>query len=296
MKFKDYAKDLGFEDKNNIYVKEVNGYTVYLKNFQYIILQVPSFYIPLDKELTKDELKELTEAAYQNACFVSTTSNKNDTLIITLPEGNKKKEYKQQIMNEILDNVTKKLIKFNYHKLTICPICKKEALYNNFGQDFIPIHDECKNKYIEEIKTKIKEESGFRFSYILEILLSIIGISIGLIPSILLLIFTGDYFTGLLALVPILGVLLSLLPKAPKRKDLSIVIGTMISLVVIGMIIFTVIYSNSNIEESYLLIDGGKGIRKIIFGSIISLAGFGILRFTSKFKKNYKDELKKFEN
>ena len=169
MKFKDYATYLGFEEKNNIFVKEVNGYTIYLKNYQYIILEVPSFFIPLDKELTKDELKELTNAAYQNACFLTTTSNKNDTLVITLPEGNKKKEFKQQIMNEILDNVTKQLIKYNYHRLMICPICKKEASYNSFGQDFIPIHDECKNRYINDLKSKINEESGFRFSYILEI-------------------------------------------------------------------------------------------------------------------------------
>ena len=201
-------------------------------------------------------------------------------------------------MDEILNNVVNVLIEDGYKPLTICPICKKEASYNSFGDMFCPIHDECKNSYLNELKQKADSEKGFKTSYLLQILLSIIGTAIGLLTAFLLAFFIKDYFTGLLALGPILGSLATLLIKAPKRKAINIIISSIICFLVLGMVIFTITYIPMTTDtsiQSYIIDNGAIGLRKIIFGSILSFAGFGILRFLSKFKISYQEEIKKFE-
>ncbi|MCR5232151.1 MAG: hypothetical protein K6B64_05845 [Acholeplasmatales bacterium] len=298
MKFEEYAENIGFTLDNKVYQRDIKGYKIYLKNYQYMILSVPSFFIPLDKELTKEEIKILQDAAYANACFKGTTTTKGDTLIVTLPEGNKLKEEKQKIMDEILNNVIKTLEEDNYKPLSVCPICKNEASYSSFGDSFIPIHEECKNNYLNQLKEKANNQKGFKLSYLFAIILAILGTSLGLLTAFLLAFFNKDYFTGLIALGPILGATSTLLAKAPKQKVLDIIIGSIICLMVLGMVLFTILYIPSQTEvsiQSYIIDNGAIGLRKIIFGSILSLAGFGILKFLSKFKINYQEELKKFD-
>ncbi|MBQ9886760.1 MAG: CvpA family protein, partial [Lachnospiraceae bacterium] len=42
----------------NVYILEQDGYKLYLKNYQYMILAIASIYIPLNKPLTKDLIKD----------------------------------------------------------------------------------------------------------------------------------------------------------------------------------------------------------------------------------------------
>lgn len=298
MKFDDYAESLGFTKNKNVYILEQDGYKLYLKNYQYMILAIASIYIPLNKPLTKDLIKDLQIAAYANACFMGKTNQDKDTLIITLPEGNKQKEEKQKIIKEIITNVLKMLKENDYLPLEVCPICKKEATYNILGDNYCPIHEDCKNEYLTKLKDLALKEKGFKPSYVLAVVYTILGVLIGLTPAILLSIFINDYFTGLLALGPILGSLASLLAKAPKKKVLNATLGAIICAFVIAALVFTIIYIPNAKEITigeYIINDGAVGLRKLIFGSILSFAGFGILRFLSKFKISYSDELKKFE-
>lgn len=298
MKYDDYAEALGFNKINKVYTLKLNGFHLYLKDYQYMILSIASIYIPLDKALTRDDIKDLQIAAYANACFRAKTLDQNDTLIITLPEGNKQKEEKQKIIKEIMQNVVTMLQEKGYKPLAVCPICKNEANYEAFGDNFIPMHEECKNKYLADLKEKSEKEKGFQFSYVLSVILAILGVCVGLLPVILLTIFINDYFTGLIALGPLLASLSTLLAKAPKKKALNIVLGAIIFVITLSTVLFTIFYipNAKNIPLSEFIINNGAvGLRKIIFGSILSLAGFGILRFLSKFKINYTDEIKKFE-
>ena len=47
MEFKEYALDLGFELNENIYFKQKKDYFLYLKNWKYLTLNIPSIYIPV---------------------------------------------------------------------------------------------------------------------------------------------------------------------------------------------------------------------------------------------------------
>ena len=121
MKYDDYIEGLGLKRNKNIYVMEKDGYYIYLKDWQYMVLNIPSFYIPLDKEITKDAIKALQVEALGNACAALSLGSKADTLIVTLPEGNKNK--KIDLMKEILNNVIECLKDMGYLPMHICPIC-----------------------------------------------------------------------------------------------------------------------------------------------------------------------------
>lgn len=297
MKYDDYATLLGFKKEKNVYILESNGFNVYLKNFQYMVLSIPSFYIPLDRPLDKEEIKKVTIASFNNACSAYSLGNKKDTLIVTLPEGNKTKEKKVNLSKDMIDSVTKALKEDGYLPMKLCPICHKEASYGIFLDNYSPIHEECVDTYINKIKEKIKEEEGFKPSYIFTILFTILGAIIGLLPALLLGIFKYDYFAGLLALVPILATVGYYLGHSPSKKWLKIVSSLIVFSIVIGFLAFIIPYmANKNeLTLSKYLFNGLKGFRKLIFGFILAFGGFGGTKFIDKFKPNYKKELAIYE-
>ena len=298
MKYDDYASLLGFTKEKNVYILESNGFKVYLKDFQYVVLNIPSFYIPLDRPLDKDEIKKMTSVSFNNACAPYSLGNPNDTLIVTLPEGNKTKEKKIETSKEMIENVTKALKEDGYMPMKLCPICHKVAEYAIFGDNYSPIHEECINTYINKLKEKTEENKGFKASYILAILFVLLGTIIGILPALLLSIYTYNYFAGLLALVPILSTLGFFISKAPSKKWLKITCGLIVFVLTISFLAFAIPYMAKCKELSlfdYMFKKGFVGLRKAILGLILAFGGFGGIKFLDKFKKDYKKELAKFE-
>lgn len=298
MKYDDYAHLLGFQKEGNVYILEANGFKVYLRDWQYMVLAIPSFYIPLDRPLDKEEIKKVTIASFNNACAPMSLGNPKDTLIVSLPEGNKTKDKKIETMKAMIEEVTKCLKEDGYLPMKLCPICHASAEYGIFGDHYCPIHEDCKNSYIEKLKDKVKEDTGFKASYILSILFAIIGAAIGLLPALFLTIYKYNYFAGLLALVPILATIGFFFAKAPSKKWITITIGCIVFIIVLGFLGFALPYMAKMKELSfvdYMFKNGWVGFRKAIVGLILAFAGFGGAKFLDKFKKNYKKELEKFE-
>ena len=214
MKYDDYALDLGFKKIGKVYTFEAEEYIMYFKDWEYSLLNVPSIFIPLDRPLTKEKLDKLTKAASDNVCVSFSLGNENDTLIVTLPSGNKKKDSVKKLIIEEINNVVKVLKEDGYLKMRICPICHKEAEYMVFGDNYCPMHIECKEKYIMALKEKNKEESKLTYKYPLALLLTLIGALVGILPALLLTIFNKDYlFGGMVCFAPIIGTLLYALAK-----------------------------------------------------------------------------------
>lgn len=296
MKIEEYGQLLKFELKSNVFVLEVNGYNVYLKEWQYVIMNIPSFYISVDKEITKEELKRLEQAALNNACALSTVSNKNDTLIITLPEVKRDQEKFVENCNNILSRVTKLLKLDGFNNLSLCPVCHKEALYDNFMGSYIPLHLECKEKVKNNLLKKIEEEKGFKWSYVLAIFMSLAMGVIGLLPSFFLAIYKFDYFTPLIVLCPILMVSGLFISRAPLKKWLKIIIWICCVGLIVAFDIYTlpIMARGRNLAfKDYIFGNGWVGFRKILFTSIFALGCLGMMKFISKFRPNYQEQLNK---
>ena len=37
-----------------------------------------------------------------------------------------------------------------------CPICHQEASFGDFGDNYIPIHEECRNTYVNKLTNIVK--------------------------------------------------------------------------------------------------------------------------------------------
>ena len=297
MKYDNYAPKLNFNKNKNVYERKVDGFKVYLKDWQYMVLSIASFYIPTDKEILSGDKKKI-EAEIDNACALYTVSNTNDTLIVTLSDGKKDSDKTLDAINKEIEDTVKLLKEMGYNPMKVCPICKKEAEYLEFGDDFIPMHEDCKASFVEKLEAKVKQESGFNIKYVISILLSILFAGIGIIPAILWTYFGHDYFTLVIVLSPIGSVLGYYLSHATPRRWLRIVTGIIPLIIIACFMVFAFNYIAEYKEMTIGAYLGNfkYGLRKLIFGSILAFAGFGLTRYIYKFQHDNAKRLKKFKD
>lgn len=298
MKYDEYANLIGFSKIDKVYVRLENDFYVYLKDWDYLIYKIASFYIPLNKQISKDELKKLQDAAAGNVGTLYSLGEKNNTVIISLESGNKLKDSVVDNINLEIRNVCIELKRMGYSQMECCPICHKEAEYNVFGSNYCPIHNECKNNYLNElIKLNDSSKKFNKFDFF-AILFGILFSVVGLIPALLLCLFNHNYFSGIICLIPIGAAFGYYLSKCSSKKITRYFIGSFVFILVIGFSIFAIMNMANYFDES--IIDycfKGKmlGLRKIIFAVILSFGGFGGCKMIDKFKRNYQKELFEFK-
>ena len=293
-----YAEKINYKKINKVYVNETLGFTSYLKDWQYLVLNIPSIYIPLNKAISKEEIDKISKALFNTACASCKTRIDNDTIIITLPDGKKGSPRWCELASAQLGGAIAILKEDGYGPLDVCPICYEKADYMEFGDQYIPLHEDCKNVVITKIENKIKEENKKLYLCGISLLVSFIFSLIGIVPALLLSYFNNDFFTGLVALVPILNALGYFLIKAPNNKYLRF-ITSIFPLIVIGVFCFYIFPHNMqglNMDMyQYCFTNGWVGFRKIIFLTLFSIGGFGTVKFFSKFKIDYQKELDKIK-
>lgn len=299
MKYDEYANLIGFNKIDNVYVRYENDFFLYLKDWEYSLFNIPSFYIPLRSEIHKSELKKLQESAGGNVGALYSLGGKNNTVIISFAEGNKLKDNVILEINQEIKNVCIELKKMGYSKMECCPICHTKADYNVFGNDYCPIHDDCKNRYLEDlVKLNIRSKK-FNKKDLLALLLGILLSVVGMLPALLLCLFNHNYFSGIICFIPIGCALGYYLSKCNSKKITRYILSTFVFLFIFCFTIFAIINMASFYDESilnYCFTGKMLGLRKIIFAVILSFGGFGGTKFIDKFKINYQKELDKFKS
>ena len=88
------------------------------------------------------------------------------------------------------------------------------------------------------------------------------------------------------------------LVNAYPTKELKLITSLIPTIIILAFTAFSVIYM-AHMKElefvDYLLSNNWIGIRKIAFGILFSLGGFGIMKIVNSFKKDYSKELEKFD-
>lgn len=297
MKYEKLASSLDFKKEGNVYYKEINGFKVYFKDWSYLIYSFGAFYVPCNKEITTPLLKKIEQEAFGNVGALFTIGSKNDTLIISLESGNREdKKIQDKILAQMIV-VCSTLQKEGYEMMKECPICHQEATWGEFGDNYIPIHEDCRNKYIDKLTNLVNENKGFNTKYLIAIILSIFLGIIGIIPAILVTYFNKDYFTPLIVLTPLLGTLGFFLSKSQSKKWLRVVTGIICLVIVFAFTFWAFSYIISQKEITlfeYMFKGKMVGLRKSIFTLILSFGGFGGTKLVSKFRVDYQKELDKF--
>ena len=292
MDYQEIAKQLSFEEKEGIFVKKINEYYLYLKDWEYMVLNIPSIFVYLDKELTKEELKRVEIAALNNACSIDSVNNKKNILIVSLPEGKKDEEYFNKC-NTIIERVIKILSNDGYGPGRNCPLCDKEGEYHRYLNHYVPLHSACRDEKLEEVKKICKLEDTFSKHYVFAVLLSLIVGIVGLIPACLCVYYNYEYFSPLLILVSLFIVGINFLIKTPRNKKLMLVLNFIPVVLIVIFNIFSLPYMARGNEMTflqYLISDFILGIRKILFTTLLSFGGFGLNKTFAKFLPNNQKE------
>ena len=283
MEIKEYAEKIGFSLIKGIYVKEIDNYILYLGNWDYFMLTIPSIFIPLKGKI--QNIKELEQVCLNNACGKLKLDQKDEILIVSLPEGKKDEKFIEKV-NEIIRRLLTYLKNRNYTKKELCPLCLQKAEYNLFLQNYVPMHQNCYNSYKNEM-LQIKPKYDFKFY--LSIVLSLICSFIGLIPCYFLMKSNLNYFSGLLVLCPLLSILPSLLLKADRNKILKLTTSLIPLILIISFTVYSMIYIVNNKPISwfnFFFQEGLVGLRKAIFNTILAFGGLGINKIISSLKKD----------
>ncbi len=290
MELQEYAAKLDFQEDNGIYYKLERGFVIYLRKWKYTIYAIPSFYIVTNKEITEVERKRLEVAAKKNACALHGISEK-DTLIVTLPIEKRNSPDFKAICDEILDRVTALLINDGYEGNHTCFFCKQECTeYTALGEEYIPMHKNCFQSYYDKFMEKYNKHIETRNKrFILSICLAILGALIGIVPSILTMVFMNDYITFLGVFVPLFMTATLFLSKPDVNKVLPWIF---LSISFITFAVFLSIAIPSMIKDYQSPLDfffgsGWVGFRKLIFSVVFVCAPLGLIRFYKNLLPDY---------
>lgn len=290
MKIKEFYEQIEFKNNNNCYYLEKEGFNFYLKEYESFI-KINSYYVTVNEEIKKEHLDEFTKAAFDNVCYLTTTESKNDTLIITLPTSLKVNEGFINSCINVLNAIILKLQELNYTPKTRCKHCHKEAELNFFNDEYIPLHNECKEEIKKKLILKKEEQDKKKYRYILNFIYSLAISSIGLIPSLLITYYFNKIITPLLLLVT-LGSFIGLHLSKAKNDKWSYLISLVISsnfIILFNIFAFNHLSDVNNLDFiSYFNENTWYVIRKVLFSILFIFGGMRIYKmFFSKYHTNF---------
>lgn len=295
MEFKDFAEKINFTKLNNSYYFEKDGYIFYLKEYESFI-KIKSFYVTINEEFKNEDLKIFLKAAFDNVCYLETTENKNDTLVVTLPTSSRvNDEFINSCIN-ILNSVTLKLKELNYTPKTRCKHCHIEAPLNTLHEAYIPLHEECKEELRKEYTLQIEKEKKEKYRYFINIGLSLLICTIAFFINYFITYKFNTIVTPLLLLITF-GTFMGLhLSKAPNNK-ISYLFSILISLnfiILFNVLAFTHLMKINELDFiTYFNENTWFFIRKVLFSLLFIFGGFRLYQmFFSKFHPNFKELLK----
>ena len=290
MKIKEFYEQIGFKNNNNCYYLEKEGYNFYLKEYESFI-KINSYYVTLNEEIKKEHLDEFTKAAFDNVCYVTTSESKNDTLIITLPTSIKVNDGFINSCINVLNATILKLQELNYTPKTRCKHCHKDAELNFFNDEYIPLHNLCKEEIKKELILKKEEQDKKKYRYILNFIYSLAISFLGLIPSLLITYYSNKIITPLLLLVT-LGSFIGLHLSKVKNDKWSYLISLIISsnfIILFNIFAFNHLSNVNNLDFiSYFNENTWYVIRKVLFSILFIFGGMRLYKmFFSKYHTNF---------
>ena len=295
MKIKEFYDKINFKKENNCYYYEQDGYIFYLKEYESFI-KIKSIYVTLNEEINKEHLNEFTKAAFDNVCYMTSSESKNDTLIVTLPTSVSINEGFINSCINVLNAIIIKLQELNYTPKTRCKHCHKDANLNFFNDEYIPLHNECKEEIKKELIQKQEKLNKEKYRYLLNFIYSLLICFIALIPSVLITYFTNKIITPLLLLITF-GSFLGLHLSKTKNDKFSYLITLLISFnFIILFNIFAFNHLSNSLELDFITYFNENTwfvIRKILFSILFIFGGMRFYKmFLAKYHPNFDEIIK----
>lgn len=297
MNYKKLNTWLKFDEGGKVFTKNMDGYTIYLGNYPYFILNISCFSIPLEGKVSKAQVEQITEASLKNECFVTSFDGKNDILCLSLPAGRVNQKFAESSL-VILKKAIEKMKELGLTAARHCVHCGEEAGYLEISKHYLPLHEKCKEELKNNLMQTYDAEKKNRKKMAFGILFPFLFGLIGLLPMLLILYFLQEIYSPLFLFVPI-GVFLGYrLSKQSQKKWMKIYCLVMEAIFILGTLCgaFFFLANGKGMQiGAFIQGDWWYFIRKILFSILFILGGyrFGVLYFLRK-TKNYEKILKDF--
>lgn len=200
MKLEGIADKLGFREKQGGYVLRYNGLEVNL-----VLYHVPGSYVKMpmllfvfSQRLGREAIQKIQKASGLKGCLLESVIAQDNAFLVN---ANFKTKEKLDIYLEKMSLVIQSLQLTQWSQ---CPFCDQPDMdsVRIIKGAVISVHEACVQGYVEKIETHLDTVGSSKKNTLISTILAILGGFIGLLPSILVLSFTGFYSAWLFALIP----------------------------------------------------------------------------------------------
>ncbi len=302
MKLVDFAVKAQFELKQGCYIKTTNEYNLMLIEMQQGYVRVLGVLVCLQKEVTKEELKEIqTKVGTKKIRFAD--NNSKSILLYCLDDlyGPVKEEKVQKTIDNLytLTTVLSEINIFPQSKCIFCGLEKEDedVVYDLYNGLYLPQHLSCRETAKNVAINKMHQDNSKTQLYPLSIILAFLG---GLLAALIInllvyFVFDGTVYAIMYALVPIAAFFAYKLGQAPRNKKmvLFIILASFISTLIIDFSFYSLMAAGLNLSFGQFLTEYSGDIIKQEAISMLFL-GVGVWVSWSIITKTNDRELKKF--
>jgi hypothetical protein len=289
MNLEKLAAQLGFQEQSGVLSRHYKGYEVTLTSYKIpgAIVAIPMLLFVFNQALNKESRKAIAKVVKFKG-FVPESIGLIDNAFLS--QANFKNIEK---VNLFLDQLTSTFEALGLKSLDYCPYCglKETDGTRNVKGAVLHVHEACVDAFINKVSTHLETEGKSKEHLIQSVVLAMLGGVIGLIPSIILLVFTGIYSAWLFMLIP-LAAFYGFKKGGAQKGSYVMILIAIISLILAPGFMFYVYYSDAMyynvLFSDYLAVDGIRAafIKDMTFSVLFTLISLGV-----SWKQIYKQTL-----
>ncbi|PKK93585.1 MAG: hypothetical protein CVV61_03910 [Tenericutes bacterium HGW-Tenericutes-6] len=239
MKIEKAAEKLGFFKEKDTFVKRVGNYEFYLIKYKMngSYVGVPMIAFASSKTIEKDQYKRILKAAGLRSAFKESILLNQNAIIF----GYGLKANDPIKMDERLRQFADALKTEDIYPLNYCPYCGKEEDTDdlkNIDGILVPVHKACLSSYVEHVSEQLELSEKTNDHMLKSILLTVLFGFFGIIPSYIILSFTGFYSAWLFLIIPFAAFYGFKLGKAQKRSYVIFLIAAITMILAPAFMLF----------------------------------------------------------
>jgi hypothetical protein len=200
MKLELLAENLGFQQKEGAFSKQILGYKASL-----VMYKVPGSYVKIpmvifvfSQTIDKEQTKKIAKASGLKGAIKESVALQDNAILTQARFGNKEK------FDAYLEKLAETFKELGLKELDYCPYCGQTETdgIRVIKGAAVHVHDACVKDFVEKVTTHLDTVGTSKENLLKSILYAVVGGFVGLLPSIIILALVGFYSAWLFILIP----------------------------------------------------------------------------------------------
>jgi len=279
MNLEKIAARLGFIERSGVFALDYKGYEVTLTSYKVpgAIVGLPMLIFVFNQSLDKEMRKSIAKLSGLKG-FVPESVGLIDNAFLC--QVNFKDQAK---LNTYLDKMTDAFQTLGLKTLDYCPYC---GAYETDGQRTIKgavihVHESCVKNFVNQVETHLETKGQSKEFMFKSLLYAVIGGFFGLIPSIIVLLFTGFYSAWLFMIIPF-AAFYGFKKGGAQKGSYVMVFIAILSLILAPGFMFYIYYADAMFYEvafsDYLAVDEIRGyfVRDMLMSVLFTIISLSV--------------------